>query len=233
MGLSGLLIGSLATAAAAKSASPFRSLRTKDNLMLTMRDGVQLFTDVDKPLFPKAAKIPAIMERSPYGVDGIETVALVLAELLGYVSVRQDFRGTEQSNGNFTIWHDNTGVPINDAYDTAQWITQQTWSNGQVFTTGASADGIEQFTQLVQPNKAMRGQFTIFATAQAWETFYVGGAYRQALIDGWLHMTVPNAFDQCDALVRAEEQPGNPWWQAVNASLYYGNVTWPSLMWGG
>jgi alpha/beta superfamily hydrolase len=75
------------------------------------------------------------MERSPYGANAEELIATVFSEALGYVSVRQDMRGTHQSEGVFGCWHDSA----NDAYDTMAWIVQQTWSNGEVFTTGASA----------------------------------------------------------------------------------------------
>ena len=36
----------------------------------------------------------------------------------------------------------------------------------------------------------MRGQFIIFATGSAEETFYPGGAFRRALVEGWLNTTV-------------------------------------------
>ena len=89
----------------------------------------------------------------------------------------------------------------------------QPWSNGQVFTTGASADGIDEYAQIARPHPALRGQINIFATTQGWETFFIGGAYREALIDGWLKDTVPTQYADLDAFVRQEEQPGTAWWQ--------------------
>lgn len=195
-----------------------------------MRDGVTLHTDVDEPPFTPAGKrLPAVLERSPYGDTAEELIALVLAELLGYVGVRQDMRGTHQSNGSFAIWHDSAP----DAYDTLAWITAQPWSNGDVFTAGVSADGIDEFMQLPSPHPALRAQFVVFATTQAYETFWVGGAYRESLIDGWLKDTVPTQYAAADALARSQETPGGPWWAAVNGSLWYGNVDWPSVAWGG
>ena len=38
------------------------------------------------------------------------------------------------------VWHDSA----NDAYDTMSWIVAQPWSNGEVFTCGASADAIDE-----------------------------------------------------------------------------------------
>jgi len=56
----------------------------------------------------------------------------------GFVAVGQDMRGTEKSQGNFTMWVSDS----EDSQDLGDWIVQQPWSNGQVFTFGASADGI-------------------------------------------------------------------------------------------
>ena len=65
---------------------------------IPMRDGVKLHTDVDfPPFFPANRKSPAVFERSPYGEDKEELIALVFAELLGYVGIRQDQRGTGRS----------------------------------------------------------------------------------------------------------------------------------------
>jgi putative CocE/NonD family hydrolase len=202
-----------------------------DTVMLPMRDGVKLHTEFDLPPFhPAGKRIAAVLERSPYGANAEELIADLFGETLGYASVRQDMRGTKQSEGQFGIWHDSQS----DAYDTLDWITNQTWSNGIVFTTGASADAIDELAQLSGPHPALRGQLNIFATSEGWETFYPGGAYREALIDGWLKSTVPTQYKACDALVRAEEQPGaGSWWDKVNGSLYYQNVNWPSMMWAG
>jgi hypothetical protein len=129
--------------------------------MLPMRDGVKLHTEYDLPLFhTPGSRIPAVLERSPYGANAEELIADVFGEALGYVSVRQDMRGTKQSEGSFAIWHDSR----DDAFDTMDWIVAQPWSNGIVFTTGASADGIDELAQISGPHPALRGQLNIFAT---------------------------------------------------------------------
>ena len=191
--------------------------------MVPMRDGVKLHTCVDYPplaLFTYAT----VLERSPYGADKEELIATVFAEALRYVAVRQDFRGTKQSEGNFTVWHD-----ANDAYDTIEWITKQDWSDGNVFVVGLSADAIDALSQISDPHPAIRATVTAWATATGYETFYPGGAYRDALINGWLSSTVPGVAPAVEKLIQSYEQPDNPWWQPINGSLYYKNVKWPSL----
>lgn len=196
---------------------------------IPMRDGVKLHTVIDQPVFPKAAKIPAVMERSPYGDAQEELIALVFAEVLGYASVRQDQRGTGGSEGNFSTWHDAK----NDAFDTMAYLVQQGWSNGEVFTTGVSADCIDEYAQLSQPSPNLRASLNVFGSTEAWETFYIGGAFREALIDGWLKRTVPGQVKEQELIVRAQEQPGTPWWQQLNGSNWWGNVNWPSIHWAG
>lgn len=109
--------------------------------MLPMRDGVKLHTVIDEPpFFPSGKRVAAVLERSPYSAVGTEALSLLFGEVLGYISVRQDFRGTGQSEGNFTLWQESHA----DAYDTIDWIVEQPWSNGEVFTTGISADCIDE-----------------------------------------------------------------------------------------
>ena len=191
--------------------------------MLPMRDGVRLHTCVDAPVLHIFAK-PAILERSPYGDDSEELLATVLATALDYYAVRQDFRGTKQSEGNFTVWHD-----ANDAYDTIAWIVAQDWSDGNVFATGLSADGIDVMAQLSNPHPALRATVTAWASAQGYETFYPGGAYREALIEGWLKSTVPSVAAATEVLIKSNESPSGKWWTPLNGSLWYGNVDFPSL----
>ena len=108
-----------------------RALRFPLQVMIPMRDGTHLSTQVDMPAFYKpGTKIAAVMERSPYGANAEELIADLFGEVLGYVSVRQDMRGTHasMSAGNFSCWHDSA----NDGYDTMAWIVNQTWSNGEV-----------------------------------------------------------------------------------------------------
>ena len=80
------------------------------NIQLPMSDGVTLHTVIDVPAGAGATKrVPAVLERSPYGADAEELIALVFADLLGYAAVRQDMRGTHESGGNFSLWHDSAG----------------------------------------------------------------------------------------------------------------------------
>jgi predicted acyl esterase len=205
-------------------------LALAETFFIPMRDGTKLHTDIDfPPFFPAGKRAPVVFERSPYGENKEELIALVMAELLSYIGVRQDVRGTGQSEGRFGVWHDS----VNDSYDTLDWISNQTWSNGQVFVTGVSADAIDAVCTMSAPHPSVRAQVIIFATSQAWETFYVGGAYREALIDGWLTSTVRSQAPALIPMVHSHEALSDPWWDTVNGTLWFNNVAWPSIHWAG
>jgi uncharacterized protein len=110
-------------------------------VMMPMRDGVRLATDVYRPK-DASAKVPTIFVRTPYnfnfwdvrnGVPADMTAALTAVKR-GYAYVVQNERGHFFSEGNYDI----LGSP-QDGYDTLAWISSQPWSNGKVGTTGCSS----------------------------------------------------------------------------------------------
>lgn len=121
------------------------------NLMVPMRDGIRLATDVYHPVLDGRAidkPLPVIMERTPYGKQGVnrsersrvqqepatraEIAAFFARE--GYVVVMQDCRGRYASEGSFTKYvHE-----AEDGFDTLVWLLEQEWCNGQVGTMGVS-----------------------------------------------------------------------------------------------
>ena len=208
----------------------FLSPSHADTVMIPMRDGIHLNTIIDfPPFFPAGKKSPVVLERSPYGHTKEELIALVFAELLGYIGIRQDQRGTGDSEGGFGIWHDS----VNDTYDTLEWVGNQTWFSGEAFITGVSADAIDAVCTISHPHPSVRAQVIIFATSQAWETFYVGGAYREALIDGWLGNTVRSQAPALIDFVHTQESPALPWWNTVNGTKWFQNINVPSIHWAG
>src|SRR5690349_13610636 len=97
------------------------------NLMVPMRDGVRLATDLYFPASNGAriqGKLPAILERTPYDKDHSENLAAFYASH-GYVYVAQDTRGRY---GSEDVWHMMTD-DVNDGYDTAKWVVAQPWSS--------------------------------------------------------------------------------------------------------
>jgi len=110
------------------------------DVMVAMRDGVRLATDVYLPAgadrAPAARKLPAILTRMPYNKDSARSLGLYYAAR-GYAFVAQDTRGRYKSEG---VWHwmSDDGP---DGCDTADWLVKQPWSNGRFGMIGTSYVG--------------------------------------------------------------------------------------------
>ncbi len=105
---------------------------------MPMRDGVELHTLIYYPKNYKdgVSKFTAVIDRSPYGYGDMEWITDIFIPF-GFVAIGQDMRGTEMSQGNFSMWM----TDADDSADLGKWILAQEWSNGKVMTFGASADG--------------------------------------------------------------------------------------------
>jgi len=113
----------------------------EQKVMMPMRDGVRLATDIYRP--KTTEKVPIIFSRTPYNFnswgDGEQRTrtaqfALKMVEQ-GYAYVVQNERGRYYSEGEWDI----LGVPLTDGYDAFSWMKDQSWSNGKIGTYGCSS----------------------------------------------------------------------------------------------
>ena len=106
------------------------------NVMVPMRDGVALATDVYRPA--GGEPLPAIVQRTPYDKEGVAlrnyAFEVMRAVQAGYACVVQDTRGRYQSQGEFHPFLDD-GV---DGADTIAWVAAQPWCDGAVGMAGGS-----------------------------------------------------------------------------------------------
>lgn len=110
-------------------------------VMMPMRDGVRLATDIYRPKTDE--KVPIIFSRTPYNFnswgDGEQRTRTAErayeAVKRGYAYVVQNERGRYFSEGEWDI----LGVPLTDGYDAFSWMIAQTWSNGKIGTLGCSS----------------------------------------------------------------------------------------------
>ena len=126
------------------------------DLMVPMRDGVRLATDVYRPAREGEAvprEFPTILQRTIYDKvdERFAAVAGYFCER-GYTAVMQDCRGRFGSEGDY--YH--MANEANDGYDTVGWIAAQSWSNGKIGTLGTSYGSHVQSTMATQnpPNLA-------------------------------------------------------------------------------
>src|SRR5215467_3259253 len=116
------------------------------DLIVPMRDGIGLATDVYRPRGD--GPFPVLLERTPYnrpapsrsertaGVAQPRTRAEVAGYFVrhGYAVVYQDCRGRYKSAGRFTKYLSEA----EDGYDTLAWLMRQSWCNGRIGTFGLS-----------------------------------------------------------------------------------------------
>ena len=116
--------------------SAILGVRIERNVMIAMRDGVHLATDLFIPT-RRTPPFPAVLTRTPYNKDGYNGLSFARK---GYVVVNQDMRGRFRSQGTFAPYpHEGA-----DGADTVNWLARQPWSNGKVGTIGCSALGESQ-----------------------------------------------------------------------------------------
>ena len=115
------------------------------NVMVEMRDGVRLATDVYHPARdgdPLPGPLPVLLNRTPYNKHEVEA-ALGYNRWFaqrGYVCVTQDCRGCYASEGNVHFLFPEA----EDGFETLQWISRQPWSGGKVGSWGTSWSGWTQ-----------------------------------------------------------------------------------------
>ncbi|MCD6049349.1 MAG: CocE/NonD family hydrolase [Verrucomicrobia bacterium] len=120
----------------------------RSNVMVVMRDGVKLATDIYLPAKNGAVveeKVPIILTRTPYGKAGNAGPGKYYATR-GYAFVSQDTRGRYQSEG---VWHMITDDG-RDGVDCAAWIGKQPWSNGKIGMLGISYVGGTQHAMAME-----------------------------------------------------------------------------------
>ncbi|WP_273214028.1 CocE/NonD family hydrolase [Runella zeae] len=171
-------------------------------VMMPMRDGVRLATDIFRPKTNKP--VPVIFSKTPYnfnswgnGEMNTRTYQAALeAVSRGYAYVVQNERGRFFSEGDWDI----LGPPTTDGYDAFSWLTKQAWCNGKIGTIGCSSTAEWQMAvaALDHPSHAAMVPQGFGAgvgkVGEFWEqgNWYRGGA-QQMLFTAWLYGTQNDA----------------------------------------
>lgn len=189
LGMAGLLLLALATCGLAQSPDAVNDAvqdadqskpNVRQHVMVPMRDGVRLATDIYLP--PGASdssdagetqKFPVLLTRTPYDKDGNKSLAEVFVKR-GYAVVAQDTRGRYRSEG---IWHWLTDDGP-DGADTAEWIAQQPWSNGRIGMFGTSYVGGTQHALAMEGSPYLKTVIPVDAVCNmGYASMRNGGAF--------------------------------------------------------
>ena len=131
--------------------APPADVHVTRDVMVVLRDGVRLATDIYRPAIdgkPIDTPLPVLLERTPYDKLGVnhgdrtrdDPVPRSKPELAvefvrgGYVVALQDCRGRYASEGVFEKYLSEGP----DGFDTVAWLAEQAWCDGQVGTLGLS-----------------------------------------------------------------------------------------------
>lgn len=145
------------------------------NIMVPMRDGVRLATDVYR--LEGAGPAPVLMARTPYNKDAIlnggTNFDILRAVQAGYVVVVQDVRGRYASEGEFNPHFQET----EDGVDAFAWAAAQPWSSGVIGTFGGSYLGCTQWLPAREQPPALRAMAPSITFSDLYDgCVYQGGA---------------------------------------------------------
>lgn len=168
---------------------PLCNMKEKEMIMVPMRDGVRLATDVYLPSFDGAGKdtemkkVPTVLIRTPYGKNVGASMYYKWVKR-GYAVVVQDTRGREDSEGE---WMPNC-YEVEDGDDTLNWIASQEWSDGNVAMTGGSYLGFVQWSAAASGNPHLKAILSSMTAGSAFGDLpRRGGCYTSGMM-AWAFM---------------------------------------------
>lgn len=190
-------------------------LSIEKNLMVPMRDGIKLASDIYRPA--DGERYPVVMLRLPYNKEQ-PMILFLSGDILriaqaGYAVVVQDCRGTFQSEGEFSPFFQE----INDGEDAIAWAAAQSWSNGAVGMMGASYYGATQWLAAMAKPPALKTIAPFITTDQYYENWtYQGGAFQLGFILQWASGTF--ALGELARRVSHNEADGAALAQGIDAA---------------
>jgi len=165
----------------------------RSEAMIPMRDGVKLHAVILEPSDIKTP-LPFLMQRTPYGVDGIDRASFFAQrpELArdGYIYVAEDIRGRYKSEGKFVMMrpladHHNPHAidESTDTYDTVAWLIKNVaGNNGRLGVVGTSYPGFLAMMAGIDPHPAVKAISPQAPMIDVWigDDFFHNGAFRQS-----------------------------------------------------
>ena len=190
----------------------------REDVWVPMRDSVKLGAILYLPA--QKGKYPAIVYRTPYGVDDYDAYAEfpLKAAKQGYAVLLVDVRGRLRSEGNFEAYRNEK----TDGYDVIEWVAKQSYCTGKVGTYGGSYPGIVQWQAMSQAPPHLAAAAPEMTPIVSHHFFYYGGAFSHP----WLDWFMPYIF--ADKRKRANDSSG-PWddepateeWEKSNRRQWY------------
>ncbi len=198
----------------------FSRIFDKLDVMIPMRDGAELHTDIYVPK-NMTEPLPFIMERTPYGLrpdaQGFSGRLGSFTELIeeGYIFVFQDLRGRFKSTGEFRTAppprdpKDPDAVDeTTDTYDSIEWLVNNVPNNnGRLGFLGISYGGFTTMRAIMEPHPALKAASPQATCADMFigDDIHHNGAFRLQYNFSWVAAMERSkgmssfVFDQYDA----------------------------------
>jgi hypothetical protein len=183
----------LALAEQAAALPDYGALFTKSDVMIPMRDGVKLHTEIYTPKETKEP-LPFFLTRTPYGLSdddkGFSRLLNLYPDMFpdGYIFVFQDIRGRYGSEGTFVMQRpprdrsDTHSIDEGtDTYDTIDWLLKNIRNNnGRAGEAGISYSGWLTAMALLEPHPALKAVSEQASPADMFlgDDFHHNGAFR-------------------------------------------------------
>lgn len=193
---------------------------------IPMRDGVELKTDLYIPDHTQE-KLPCILVRTP----GPPSMLKIYKKMCnwGYVVALQSLRSHYHSDDHPEPYFADAWGDLQDGYDTIQWLGESEYTNGQIGTFGASANGITQLLLAPTRPSHLKCQFIKVATPSLYQhAAYVGGKLCKHQVESWFSIIAPKAYK--NILLHTTY---SPYWEQIDATKKSEYVQTPAIHLGG
>ena len=250
------LIFLVASSLAPQAIPPTYATMKKVQTTIPMKDGVRLAVNLYMPDGAKPEdKFPAILEYLPYRKDDWTLSRDWDLHLYwvrrGYVTARVDIRGTGASEGSPPD-REYSDQEQQDGLEVIDWLSKQSWSNGNVGMMGISWGGFNAIQMAERHPPALKAIIAVCATEELFhdDIHYIDGLMHvdefEPAMDLELGLTRSPDFptDEKSLAQRFDASPwfllylhqqrdGAFWRRASVAPDRYGEYTVPSFMIGG
>jgi putative CocE/NonD family hydrolase len=196
-----------------------------ETVMVPMRDGVKLATDVHLPA-EGGPTFPVVLVRTVYGRQDASLAQGL--HRMGIALVTQDTRGHGGSEGQKSYFVTDGWGTLQDGVDTVEWLKTQPWCNGKIGTWGSSALGMTS-ALLAPATSALAAQVIHVAPCDFYDTYLPGGVPQRALSE-----TYPIVMGyEAEAANRRKHPTYDDYWKLLNPKARAGDVTAPGFFVGG
>lgn len=199
-------------------ASEYDGVFLQTDVMVQVRDGTHLATDIYRPSSEGEVEeeaLPALLHRTPYNKSDPDRLIQIEAFVkAGYVVVVQDTRGRYGSEGSFSKYHD---FDAPDGYDTIEWVAKLPYVNGKVGMWGTSYPAHTQADAAkLNPPSLKTIILNQGGLSNPWaSSIRQGGAFELGRELSWAWRQIPDATS--DPVLKAlfQAEPINSWYEAL------------------